>query len=495
MCHLIGIEYTKVVEFIVVIAGHFPDQRTFSVHHLVVAQGQNKILGKRVGHGERERVVVSLTVQRIERHIPQHIVHPAHVPLEQEPQSPVVVGLCDERKRSRLLGDHHDRRLRLKRRRVQLPQKVDGLQVFAPAEPVRLVVWPVIVEIQHRGHRVDPDTVSMKLREPVAGIRDQKRAHLGLAVIIDPRRPVGVLVHRGVGELIAARTVKFIEPVPILRKMRRHPIENHADVPLVRLVDEILEVLRCAVPVRRRVVARDLIAPRGVVGIFHNRQQLHVRIAHVLHVGKKLASQLPEAQNASVLVPLPRARVHLVNIDRPPKDVFLSAPGSIQAVVPHKAIFRLNDTRRIRQHPAAVSVGVRLIDRPAVFCLDAELIALACLCEFGKHLPHAAADRLHRKVLLIPEVEISRHANRLRLRRPSPEDKSVYAFAHLRVAPEIPVRVRRAARVKLLQKHLKLLHRLTSFSCLGGIAKPYRRAPRNANSQLPPTGIGCIKST
>ena len=169
----------------------------------------------------------------------------------------------------------------------------------------------------------------MKLREPVAGVRNQKRPHLRLAVIIDPRRPVGVLVHRGVGELIAARTVKFIEPVPVLRKMRRHPIENHADVPLVRLVDEILEVLRCAVPVRRRVVARDLIAPRGVVGIFHNRQQLHVRIAHVLHVGKKLASQLPEAQNASVLVPLPRARVHLINVDRPAQNVFLSAPRSI----------------------------------------------------------------------------------------------------------------------------------------------------------------------
>ena len=68
--HLIGIEYTKVVEFIVVIAGHFPNQRTFSVHHLVVAERQDKVLGKRVGHGERERVVVPLAVQWVERHIP-----------------------------------------------------------------------------------------------------------------------------------------------------------------------------------------------------------------------------------------------------------------------------------------------------------------------------------------------------------------------------------------------------------------------------------------
>ena len=169
----------------------------------------------------------------------------------------------------------------------------------------------------------------MKLREPVAGVRNQKRAHLGLAVIINPRRPVGVLVHRGVGELIAARTVKFIEPVPVLRKMRRHPIENHADSLLMRLVDEIFEILRCAVPVRRGIVTRDLIAPRRVVGIFHNRQQLNVRVAHILDVGQQLAGQLPEAQNASVLVPLPRARVHLINVDRPAQNVFLSAPRSI----------------------------------------------------------------------------------------------------------------------------------------------------------------------
>ena len=42
-------------------------------------------------HGERQVVVAALAEQRIERHIVQHVVHPAHVPLEQEAEAAVVI--------------------------------------------------------------------------------------------------------------------------------------------------------------------------------------------------------------------------------------------------------------------------------------------------------------------------------------------------------------------------------------------------------------------
>ena len=316
MRHLIGIEYTKIVEFVVVIAGHFPDQRTFSVDHLVVAQRQDKVLRKCVGHGERQRVVVTLAVQGVQRHILQHIVHPAHVPLKEEPEPAVVIRLRNERERRRLLGNHHDRRFRLERRGVELPQKVDCLQVLPPAEAVRLVVRAVIVQIQHRRHRVDPDAVGVELRDPVAGVGDQKRPDLGLAVVINARCPVRVLVHCGVRQLVTARAVELIKPVGILRKMRRHPVENHANSRPMRLVDEILEVLRRAVAMCRRVIAGDLIAPRRVIRILHHRQQFNMRIAHVPYIGNQLLRKLAEGQDASILVPLPGPRMHLVNIDR-----------------------------------------------------------------------------------------------------------------------------------------------------------------------------------
>ena len=72
---------------------------------------------------------------------------------------------------------------------------------------------------------------------------------------------------------------------------------------------------------------------------------------------------------------------------------------------------------------------------------DAELIALTGLSEPRKRLPHAATHGLHWKVFLVPEVEIARHAHRLRLRRPGPEHESVNTVPILRVTAEKPVGV------------------------------------------------------
>jgi hypothetical protein len=63
--------------------------------------------------------------------------------------------------------------------------------------------------------------------------------------------------------------------------VRRHPVEEHADPALVQSVDEILEVVRRAEAARRREVAGHLIAPRGIVGVLHDRQELDVGEAHL----------------------------------------------------------------------------------------------------------------------------------------------------------------------------------------------------------------------
>ena len=41
-----------------------------------------------------------------------------------------------------------------------------------------------------------------------------------------------------------------------------------------------------------------------------------MRIAHVPYIGNQLLRKLAEGQDASILVPLPGPRMHLVNIDR-----------------------------------------------------------------------------------------------------------------------------------------------------------------------------------
>src|SRR4051794_41729205 len=64
-----------------------------------------------------------------------------------------------------------------------------------------------------------------------------------------------------IGVLEEMRAVEIGEAVLVRGEMRRHPVEDYADIRLMQLVDQILEVLRRAVAARRREVAGALIAP------------------------------------------------------------------------------------------------------------------------------------------------------------------------------------------------------------------------------------------
>src|SRR6266446_3338881 len=65
-----------------VAARHFAQQRAFAVDHLVVRQGQNKVFAEGVQEAEGQRIVMELAIDRILGHVPQAIMHPAHIPLE-----------------------------------------------------------------------------------------------------------------------------------------------------------------------------------------------------------------------------------------------------------------------------------------------------------------------------------------------------------------------------------------------------------------------------
>ena len=78
--------------------------------------------------------------------------------------------------------------------------------------------------------------------------------------------------------------------------MRRHPVQDHADVVLVAVVDEVTEIIRSAEATGRRVVAGGLVAPGGVVGVFGDRQQLDMAETQILDVVDQLMRQFPVVQ-------------------------------------------------------------------------------------------------------------------------------------------------------------------------------------------------------
>ena len=363
MRHHEAVKRAQILELCVVFAGHLVDERALSVHDLVVRQRQDKVLGIGVGHREGQVVVAALAPERVERHILQHIVHPAHIPFEEEAEAAVVIGL----------GDHWEGRGFLRRRdgvaphgehrAVQLAQEGNGLEIFAPAEFIRAEVAAAVVQIEHGRHGVDPQAVDMILLEPVDRVGDQEGLHLALAEVENARRPVGVLVHHRVGQLIAARSVEFVKTVLVLREVRRNPVEQHADTGAVALIHKSHELLRRAVARGRGVVARDLIAPRGIVGIFGDRHQLHMGVAHVQQIRDQLVGQLVVAVAAAVGLASPRAEVHLIDVHRTVEQMALGLLTAIGRVVPLEALERADAVGCIRQGAGAEAVRIGLIDR------------------------------------------------------------------------------------------------------------------------------------
>jgi hypothetical protein len=49
-----AVERTQIGEFLPVVAGHLVDQRALAVHHFVVRQRQDEVLGEGVHHSEAE---------------------------------------------------------------------------------------------------------------------------------------------------------------------------------------------------------------------------------------------------------------------------------------------------------------------------------------------------------------------------------------------------------------------------------------------------------
>ena len=206
---------------------------------------QDIVLREAVEERERQLVVVERAVDRVKRHILEHVVHPAHVPLEVEAQSADVGGLGHERPRGGLLRDHQHVGVLGKDRFVQVTEELDRLQILVAAVDVRrpFAVAAVVVQIEHGRHGIHAQTVQMELVQPVVRAGDQERAYLALAVVKDARTPALVLHLLGVGIFIAACAVKFVQTVRILREVGRYPVEDDADARLMEQVDHLAELI------------------------------------------------------------------------------------------------------------------------------------------------------------------------------------------------------------------------------------------------------------
>ena len=212
----------------------------------------------------------------------------------------------------------------------------------------------------------------MELLEPEQRVAHQERPHLVAPVVEDQRSPVLVLALPRVGMLVERRAVELRQPVLILRKMARHPVEDHADAMAMALIDEVAEIIRRAEPAGRREEADDLVAPRSGERMLHHRHQLDVRVAHLADVRHQRLRQLAVGQ---IAIPLlghspPRAEVHLVDRHRPLVPAAERRPiAQPLAVAPLVAPVGPDHRRAVRRHLEPLRVRIRLLqqmpgDRP-----------------------------------------------------------------------------------------------------------------------------------
>ena len=120
--------------------------------------------------------------------------------------------------------------------------------------------------------------------KPEQGIADQEVVHLAASVVKNERSPLFLFSEARIGVLVQMGAVEITQPVFVSRKMGRHPIENHSDAVLMQRIDQKHEVLRRAKATGRREIPDRLITPRAVERMFRNRQELHVRITHMMDV-------------------------------------------------------------------------------------------------------------------------------------------------------------------------------------------------------------------
>ncbi len=118
---------------------------------------------------------------------------------------------------------------------VELLEEVDGFEVLAAAVAVRhpLAFFAAVVEVQHRGDRIDAQAVDVVLVEPEQGVGEQEVADFVAAVVEDHRAPVGMLALARVGVFVQRGAVELPQAVVIFGEVGRHPVDDHADAVLV----------------------------------------------------------------------------------------------------------------------------------------------------------------------------------------------------------------------------------------------------------------------
>ena len=440
--HHVAEEGAQVCKLGVVLAGHLVDQAALAVHHLIVADGQHKILAEGVEEAEGDLVVVAGTEERVSLHVAEHIVHPAHVPLEVEAKAAVRSRLCDHGPCSGFFRNHVLVGVTAQHGVVQLAQESNSLQIFLAAVLVRLplALLAVIVQIQHGCHRVHAQTVDMVLLQPIQCAGDQEALHLAAAEVEHHGAPLLMFAALRIRVLVAGFAIKVVQAELILREVSRHPVHDHTNAGGMELIHKGHQVLGGAVAAGGCKIAGDLIAPAAVKRIFHDRQQFHMGIAHLCDIWDQLVCQLGIIVGLTALLHLPAAGVHLVNIHRAVDHISLFLCCLPCIIVPRKTTDIVDLAAVGRAGLGVERIGIGLIDQITCAGGHAVFINIIFLHARDEQFPYGITIHLaHRVAARLPAVKVAHHADGYSMGCPHAEHHTCFTGTCFHVCAKVAV--------------------------------------------------------
>ena len=319
-------------------------------------------------------------------------------------------------------------------------EKLDGLEVFAATEAVRLPLplLTAVVEVEHRGHRVDPQPVNVVVLQPKQRARDQVVGHFVTAVVVDQRAPVGMLPPPRVFVLIERRAVKLPQAVAILGEMGGHPVDDHAHAGPVQCVDQRHQRLRRAEAARCRVQADRLVAPARRQRMLRGGHELDMRKSHLDHVGHEFPLEVGVGEPAVRVVARspPAAQVQFVDRQRGRERVAGGAACHPIAVMPLEGREIDHLRCRPRGHLGPETIGVGTVGMPTVG-VHPELVERAGRKPGNEQFPDPRGDPLvHPMRRGMPAVEISHDRHAVGIRGPDGEVHTPHAVVRLKVGAE-----------------------------------------------------------
>ena len=294
MSEHVAVSGFQVLKLVLSQPGHLVDHRALQMHNLIMRQYKDVLLTVGITHGERHLMVIIFAEIWVKLHIFQEIVHPPHIPFQTESQTAFLRLARHHWPCCGFLGDHDSTFVFPKDYGVQVLKKFNRFQVLVLTVFVRypLPCLSSIIQIQHGGHCIHTKPVNVIFLYPKKRVGDQEVLHLIFAVIENFCPPVRMLPFSWICILICRGSVKISQSVGILRKMCRHPVQDHADFIFMHVIHKILEVLRGTIPGSGCIISCNLVSPGTVKGVLRNPHQFHMGISHLFHIVSQGMRQL-----------------------------------------------------------------------------------------------------------------------------------------------------------------------------------------------------------